>query len=48
MKLTLVSPPFGKNTLESREVLSVTDEMLKIQGLPIAPPVLKDLTGLTR
>ncbi|MBE9541772.1 MAG: hypothetical protein IMF01_05590 [Proteobacteria bacterium] len=46
MKLTLVSPPFGKNTLESREVLSVTDEMLKIQGLPIAPTALKYLTGL--
>lgn len=48
MKLTLVSPPFGENILESKGVLSVTDEMLKSQGLPIAPPVLEYLAGLTR
>lgn len=48
MKLTLVSPPFGENILESKGILSVTDEMLKSQGLPIAPPVLEYLAGLTR
>lgn len=48
MKLTLVSPPFGENILESKGILSVTDEMLKSQGLPIAPPVLEYLAGLTK
>lgn len=48
MKLVLVSPPFGENILESKGILSVTDEMLKSQGLPIAPPVLEYLAGLTR
>lgn len=44
MKLTLISPPFGENIIES---LSVTDEVLMSQGLPIAPPVLEYLAGLT-
>lgn len=48
MKLTLVSPPFGESILESKGILSVTDEMLKSQGLPIAPPVLEYLAGLTK
>ena len=48
MKLTLVSPPFGENIVESKGALAVTDEMLKSQGLPIAPPVLEYLAGLTR
>lgn len=47
MKLLLVSPPFGENILESKGILSTTDEVLKSQGLPIAPPVLEYLAGLT-
>ncbi len=48
MKLILVSPPFGENIFKSKGILALTDEMLKSQGLPIAPPVLEYLAGLTK
>lgn len=46
MKLTIISPPFGEDILEGKDVSSL-DEMTKSQGLPIAPPVLEYLAGLT-
>ncbi|HHL40007.1 MAG TPA: B12-binding domain-containing radical SAM protein [Deltaproteobacteria bacterium] len=48
MKLTLISPPFGEAVRSSR-LMSMTglDEIQKSEGLPIAPPVLEYLAGLT-
>ena len=48
MKITLISPPFGEYVSPSR-IMSLTrlDEIQKSEGLPIAPPVLEYLAGLT-
>jgi len=48
MKLTLVSPPFGEYVKSSKLMsLAKLDEIQKSEGLPIAPPVLEYLAGLT-
>ncbi|MDH4227920.1 MAG: B12-binding domain-containing radical SAM protein [Deltaproteobacteria bacterium] len=50
MKITLISPPFGEyvESKSSRLVkLTGLDEVQKSEGLPIAPPVLEYLAGLT-
>jgi radical SAM superfamily enzyme YgiQ (UPF0313 family) len=48
MKITLISPPFGEYVSSSRLIsLARLDEIQKSEGLPIAPPVLEYLAGLT-
>ncbi|MEE9613349.1 MAG: radical SAM protein [Thermodesulfobacteriota bacterium] len=48
MKITLISPPFGEYVKTNRLVsLARLDEIQKSEGLPIAPPVLEYLAGLT-
>jgi radical SAM superfamily enzyme YgiQ (UPF0313 family) len=48
MKITLISPPFGEY-VKSSKLISIArlDEIQKSEGLPIAPPVLEYLAGLT-
>ncbi|MCK5236132.1 MAG: B12-binding domain-containing radical SAM protein [Deltaproteobacteria bacterium] len=48
MKITLISPPFGEY-VKSGALARLTgiDEVQKSEGLPIAPPVLEYLAGLT-
>ncbi len=48
MKITLISPPFGEYVKSSTITrLTKLDEIQKSEGLPIAPPVLEYLAGLT-
>jgi radical SAM superfamily enzyme YgiQ (UPF0313 family) len=48
MKITLISPPFGEYVKSSKLIsLARLDEIQKSEGLPIAPPVLEYLAGLT-
>ncbi len=48
MKVTLISPPFGEQIKESKFMsLTGLNEIQKSEGLPIAPPVLEYLAGLT-
>ncbi|MCK4738894.1 MAG: B12-binding domain-containing radical SAM protein [Deltaproteobacteria bacterium] len=48
MKITLISPPFGEYVKSGTLMkLSKLDEIQKSEGLPIAPPVLEYLAGLT-
>ncbi len=48
MKITLISPPFGEYVASSRlAAIAGLDEIQKSEGLPIAPPVLEYLAGLT-
>jgi radical SAM superfamily enzyme YgiQ (UPF0313 family) len=48
MKITLISPPFGEYVSSGAFArLTRLDEIQKSEGLPIAPPVLEYLAGLT-
>lgn len=50
MKITLISPPFGEYVEEKASKLmrlAKLDEIQRSEGLPIAPPVLEYLAGLT-
>lgn len=48
MKISLISPPFGEYVKSSKLMsLAKLDEIQKSEGLPIAPPVLEYLAGLT-
>jgi radical SAM superfamily enzyme YgiQ (UPF0313 family) len=48
MKISLISPPFGEYVKSSKLIsLAGLDEIQRSEGLPIAPPVLEYLAGLT-